>query len=71
MPVLTVHWVDDDLYRRGVERLWREDRRRVSLVDCVGFELMKTKGITTAFAVDPHFKQAGFVLTPGRLDDNG
>lgn len=64
LPVLNVHWVEDELYRRGVERLWREDRRHVSLVDCVGFEFMKERGLTTAFAFDPHFTQAGFQLLP-------
>ena len=64
LPVLNVRWVDEELYRRGVERLWREDRRRVSLVDCVGFEFMRLNGLTIAFAVDPHFIQAGFELLP-------
>jgi uncharacterized protein len=65
VPVLHVHWVDEDLYRRGADRLWREHRRRLSLVDCVGFELMTLKGITSALAIDPHFREAGFTLTPG------
>jgi uncharacterized protein len=54
-PVLEIEWVDQELYRRGTERLWREDRRQLSLVDCVGFECMKLNGLTTAFAIDPHF----------------
>jgi uncharacterized protein len=66
VPVLSVVWVDDDLYRRATDRLWREDRRHLSLVDCAGFELMKLKGIATAFAMDSHFKQAGFTLLPAR-----
>lgn len=64
LPVLTVQWVDDELYRRGVARLWRENRRRLSLVDCVAFEFMKLQGLTTAFAIDPHFKHAGFEVVP-------
>jgi predicted nucleic acid-binding protein len=64
VPSLSVYWVDDDLYRRGTERLWKEDRRQLSLVDCVSFELMKLKGLTIAFAIDPHFQEAGFKLTP-------
>ena len=63
-PSLNVYWVDDDLYRRGTERLWKEDRRHLSLVDCLSFELMKLKGVTIAFAIDPHFQEAGFKLTP-------
>ena len=65
LPSLRVHWVDDDLYRRGAERLWKEDRRQLSLVDCVSFELMKLKGLTIAFAIDPRFQEAGFTLMPG------
>jgi predicted nucleic acid-binding protein len=64
LPVLGVHWVDEALYRRGTERLWREDRRRLSLVDCVGFEFMTLKGVATAFAIDPHFAEAGFEVLP-------
>ena len=64
LPAVRVHWVDDALYRRGAERLWREDRRHLSLVDAVSFELMKTRGISTALALDPHFAGAGFTVLP-------
>jgi predicted nucleic acid-binding protein len=56
--------VGEDLYRRGIDRVWREDRRRVRLADCLGFECMKLRGVTTAFAVDAHFKDAGFAILP-------
>ena len=62
LPKIRVHWVDEPLYRLGTERLWREDRRDLSLVDCVSFEFMKAEGLTTAFAVDRHFSDAGFRL---------
>ena len=64
LPVLRVQWVDAELYRQGVERLWREDRRHLSLVDCIGFEFMRGQGLVTAFAVDPHFEEAGFEILP-------
>ena len=67
VPSLSVYWVDDDLYRRGTDRLWKEDRRQLSLVDCVSFEFMKLKGVTIAFAIDPHFREAGFKLTPAAV----
>jgi predicted nucleic acid-binding protein len=64
LPAIRVHWVDERLYRLGLDRLWREDHRRVSLVDCVSFEFMKRQGLHTALAVDPHFAAAGFDVVP-------
>jgi predicted nucleic acid-binding protein len=63
-PILSIEWVDDDLYRRGVDRLRREDRRQLSLVDCISFEFMTRQGLTTALAVDPDFSRAGFDVVP-------
>jgi len=67
MPVLAVEYVDEDLHRKGVERLLREHRRRLSLVDCVSLEFMREKGLTEALALDPHFADAGYRLLPGAL----
>jgi predicted nucleic acid-binding protein len=64
LPAIRVHWVDEALYRLGAERLWREDKRHVSLVDAVSFEFMRTHGISTALAVDPDFVNAGFSVLP-------
>ena len=64
LPVVQVRWVDDDLYRLGTDRLWREDRRQVSLVDSVSFEFMRLQKLGTALAVDPHFADAGFDVLP-------
>ena len=64
LPILRVRWVDDALYRVGTDRLWREDRRQLSLVDAVSFEFMKHQGIRVALAVDPHFAAAGFDVVP-------
>jgi predicted nucleic acid-binding protein len=64
LPVVRVEWIDERLYRRGVDRLAREDRRHLSLVDCVSFEFMLDQGMTTALAVDAHFAEAGFQIVP-------
>jgi predicted nucleic acid-binding protein len=64
LPVVRVRWVDEPLYRLGIDRLWREDRRQLSLVDAISFECMRHQGIDTALAVDPHFAEAGFVVLP-------
>jgi predicted nucleic acid-binding protein len=64
LPILKVQWVDEELYRRGADRLRREDRRHLSLVDCVAFEFMASSGLTTALAIDPHFREAGYAVLP-------
>src|SRR5690348_7631026 len=35
LPLMTVHWVGSEVHRRAVERLFRADKRKVSLVDVV------------------------------------
>jgi predicted nucleic acid-binding protein len=39
-------------------------RRRLSLVDCTSFEVMRRLGITSAFAIDRHFVEQGFEVLP-------
>ena len=39
-------------------------RRRLSLVDCTSFEIMRRHGITAALSLDADFAQQGFRLLP-------
>jgi len=64
MPVLSIEWVSEALHRKGIERLLREDRRRLSLVDCVSQEFMRSQGLRDVLALDPHFAEAGYRLLP-------
>lgn len=64
LPAVRVQWVDERFYRLGMDRLRRQQRRQVSLVDCVSFEFMIFQGLTTAIAVDSHFVEAGFRVVP-------
>jgi predicted nucleic acid-binding protein len=64
LPVMSVEYVSDALHRRAVGRLIREDRRRLSLVDCVSFEFMLERGLRDAFTLDEQFQEAGFRLLP-------
>ncbi len=59
-PVLSVQWVDSATHRSGVAALLAASRRRMSLVDCVSFEVMRRLGIKAAFAFDRHFREHGF-----------
>jgi predicted nucleic acid-binding protein len=66
LPVASVEYVSEALHRRGVGRLIRGDRRRLSLVDCISFEFMNERGLRDALTLDEQFQEAGFwVLPPG------
>jgi len=64
LPLLQVAYVDAALHRRGVNRLFRLDRRRISLVDAVSFEMMDAEGIADVLALDADFAGEGFRLLP-------
>jgi len=66
VPFLAIEWVAQALHRRGVEMLFREDRRQLSLVDCVSLEFMKSSRLRDVLGLDPHFQEAGFRLLPPR-----
>ena len=64
VPILDVLYVDAGLHRRALDRLFTMDRRRVSLVDAISFEVMEAEGITDALSLDPDFTSEGFRLIP-------
>lgn len=64
LPLIGVEWIDAAAHRAGVSALLAAGRRKLSLVDCVSFEAMRSLGIRTAFTFDPHFSEQGFVSIP-------
>jgi predicted nucleic acid-binding protein len=64
LPMIHVEWIDPIIHQSGVTALLTAGRRRLSLVDCVSFELMRRLGIRCAFAFDTHFAEQGFELIP-------
>jgi predicted nucleic acid-binding protein len=62
VPVLHVEYVTGELHKLGMATLLVAARRRLSLVDCVSFEIMRRNGITASFSFDSHFKEQGFRL---------
>jgi predicted nucleic acid-binding protein len=64
VPVLTVEWADEAVHQAGVMGVLAASRKRLSLVDCVSFAIMRNLGIKTAFALDRHFREMGFTCTP-------
>jgi len=64
LPMVNVDWVSPSAYASARSVFLAVDRRDLSLVDCVSFELMREMGIDTAFTFDPHFAEQGFRCLP-------
>lgn len=64
VPLINIEFINAELHRAAISVLLTASRRDLSLVDCASFELMRSLGIKTAFAFDPHFREQGFVLIP-------
>lgn len=62
LPILEPIWVDEEWHDRAVQRLHVERHRNLSLTDCLSFEIMETREITTAFTFDRHFPEHGFAI---------
>ncbi|MFV2067911.1 MAG: type II toxin-antitoxin system VapC family toxin [Pirellulales bacterium] len=64
LPAIDVTWVDETCHRMGMAAVLGAGRRRLSLVDCVSFEVMNRLGIKTCFVFDTHFRDQGFQCIP-------
>lgn len=64
LPTLIPVWVDEETHARGVASMLAAGQRNLSLVDCTSFEVMRARGLRTAFAFDPDFSRQGFTTIP-------
>ena len=64
VPVLTIRWLGEGQHNSATGAVLAAGRRRLSLVDCTSFEVMKEMGIRRCFAFDPHFREQGFECLP-------
>jgi predicted nucleic acid-binding protein len=64
LPLATIEWVNAETHKSGVSALLAASKRRLSLVDCISFEVMRNLGIKTIFTFDPHFAEQGFQCIP-------
>ncbi|MDQ3831913.1 MAG: type II toxin-antitoxin system VapC family toxin [Candidatus Tectomicrobia bacterium] len=56
--------VDERLFYEGWTYLQQHQDKDYSLTDCISFVVMQRLSISTAFAFDRHFAQAGFTKVP-------
>lgn len=60
LPVMEIEWVNESLHERGISAMLIANRRKLSLVDCVSFEICWRRGIDVVLAIDQHFVEQGF-----------
>ncbi len=63
-PAVQLVHVDETLFHAGWTYLQHYQDKDFSLTDCISFIVMQKFGISTAFAFDRHFTQAGFLKEP-------
>lgn len=61
LPLINIEWIDKAVHEAGISALLTASRKKLSLVDCVSFEVMRNLGIKKIFAFDPHFEEQGFI----------
>ena len=54
MPIISAHWVDQNLHEAAIATLLRAGHERLPLVDCISFESIRRLGVRTAFTFDRH-----------------
>ena len=64
IPVLRIIWMTKEVHSAAVSTHLMANRRSLSLVDCVSFEVMHRTGVRKAFAFDRHFKEYGYEVHP-------
>ena len=55
-----VHWITQEDHMEAAALLRERNRRKLSLVDCMSFVIMRKYAVTTALAFDSDFRAEGF-----------
>ncbi len=71
VPLLEIVWADAEWHGLAIQRLSAQNRRNISLVDCLSFEIMESREITEAFTFDRHFVDNGFSIADFHHMDTG
>lgn len=64
IPLLSIQWVTAEIHQSATSAVLAAGRKKLSLVDCSSFEIMRRAGIRRAFTLDRHFKEQGFSVIP-------
>ncbi len=62
LALCRVEFVDEPLYSQAAQRCRQARSRKLSLTDCLSFEVMRRLKLTEAIAQDEHFSENGIRL---------
>ena len=62
LAVINVEWVDKPAHDSAMGAHLSGSRRGPSLVDCIGFEIIRSRSVSSVLAYDKHFRNRGFTL---------
>ena len=62
--MLNIEWVDESTHWEGTMGVLAAGSKKMSLVDCVSFDVIRRLGIKFVFTFDKHFKKQGFTCIP-------
>lgn len=68
LPAVEVIQVDSEVQAAAAQAVMAADRRRLSLVDCSSFQIMRQMEIRAVFTFDRHFVEQGFEVVPKERD---
>ena len=60
LPIVHIEWIDREIHNTGILALFHASQRKLSLVDCISFIIMRNLNINHAFTFDRHFGREGF-----------
>ena len=60
LPLVDTTWVTEADHGAGLSKMVWAARRRLSLLDCVSFTVMRRLGVCDYLGLDPHFEEQGF-----------
>lgn len=63
-PLLKVIWIEAKTHDSAMGAMLAAASKKISLTDWTSFEVMRTRGIETAFAFDADFRRRGFRTLP-------
>ena len=68
-PVIDIVWIDELTHKNALRTLILTNRRRLSLVDCTSFVILRNQNYDQVFTFDSHFSEAGFSVLPNPIRD--